>query len=193
MNCKKFIRGVAILCASSFLWVSCQKDHLDIVDSPSQNNSNFKSSGVVPDDPALVAKVPVITSSDYMADKISNYFSYQPQAESAKGSGGTGTTSGGSTGRDRTNPSVSFITPATGSTVSNTVNVQVNASDNVGVSSVVLKVNGNVIGTSNAAPYNFSWNTSGLSNGTHTLTATATDAAGNSKIRSIHVGYNTPA
>src|SRR6187551_483994 len=103
MNCNKFIRGVAMLCASSFLWVSCQKDHSDVVDSPTQNNSNLKLSGVVPDDPALVAKVPVITSSDYMADKISNYFSYQPQTESAKSGGG------GSTVRDRTTPSVSFI------------------------------------------------------------------------------------
>lgn len=184
MNCNKFIRGVAMLCASSFLWVSCQKDDLNPSQIPSENSTNLKLSGLVPDDPAVVAKVPVITSADFMADKITNYFSFQPLTEAAKGGG-----SGG--GRDRTTPNVSIINPGTGSTVTNTVSVQVSATDNVGVSQVVLKVDGNVIGTSNIAPYNFSWNTTGLSSGTHTLSATAIDAAGNSKISSIQVGYNT--
>jgi hypothetical protein len=185
MNCNKFIRGVAMLCASSFLWVSCQKDELNAPASPTENPSGVKVSGSIPDDPALLAKVPKITSADFMAEKITNYFSYQPLPESAKGSG-TG-------GRDRTTPTVNILTPTSGSTVSNTVAVQVSANDNVGVTSVVLKVDGNVIATTNIAPYNFSWNTAGLSTGTHTLTATATDAAGNSKISTIQVGYNTPA
>lgn len=186
MNCNKFIRGFAMLCASSFLWVSCQKDDLNIPGTSTENSSNLKLSGVVPDDPALVAKVPLITSADFMADTIANYFSYQPLPESARSGGGGG-------GRDRTTPSVTIVTPTTGSIVSNTVNVQVSASDNVAVSSVVLKVDGTVIATGNIAPYNFSWNTAGLSAGTHTLTATATDAAGNSKTSTIQVGYNTPA
>jgi hypothetical protein len=185
MNCNKFIRGVAMLCASSFLWVSCQKEDSRLAETPIDKPAGVKMSGVVPDDPALVAKVPMITSADFMADTITNYFSYQPSTESAKGSG-TG-------GRDRTTPTVNILTPTTGSTVSNTVGVQVSASDNVGVASVVLKVDGNVIATSSAAPYNFSWNTAGLSSGTHTLSATATDAAGNSKISTIQVGYNTPS
>ncbi len=184
MNCNKFIRGAAMLCASSLLWVSCQKDDLNPGQTPVDNSSNLKLSGVVADDPAVVAKVPMITSADFMADKITNYFSYQPAPESAKGGGGSG-------GRDRTTPTVNIVTPTTGSTVSNTVAVQVTASDNVGVTSVVLKVDGTTIATANIAPYNFSWNTTGLSNGTHTLTATATDAAGNSKTSTIQVGYNT--
>jgi hypothetical protein len=69
----------------------------------------------------------------------------------------------------------------------------VSATDNVGVVSVVLTADGNAVGTKNAAPFSFSWNTSGLISGTHTLTATATDAAGNSKTHTIQVGYNTPA
>jgi hypothetical protein len=73
------------------------------------------------------------------------------------------------------------------------VAVQVNATDNVGVISVVLTADGNVIGTKSAAPFSFSWNTAGLGSGTHTLMATATDAAGNSKAHTIQVGYNTPA
>ena len=186
MNCNKFICGVAILCAIAFLFASCQKEALDTANHPKENSSNFKLSGAVPDDPALVAKVPMITSADFMADKISNYFSTQPLTESAKAGGTT-------SGRDRTTPTVNIITPSTGSTVSNTVTVQVTATDNVGVTAVILKVDGLVIGTGNIAPYNFNWNTAGLSNGTHTLTATATDAAGNSKVSTVQVGYNTAA
>lgn len=185
MNCKKLLCGVAILCASSLFWVSCQKENIGAGEKSVEKNPTQKLSGVIPDDPALVAKVPMITSADFMADKISNYFSYQLFTEGTRGSGGTG--------RDRTTPTVSITSPTTGSTVSNTIIVQVTASDNVGVSSVVLKVNGIIIGSINTSPYNFNWNTTGLSSGTHTLSATATDAAGNLKVSSIQVGYNTPS
>jgi hypothetical protein len=183
MNRIKFVRGVAMLCVTSILWVSCQKQNLPVDQGTDKvNNTSSRLSGVAPDDPALVAKVPILASADFLASKITNYFSYQPQTVNARSSGG----------RDRTSPNVNITNPLTGSTVSNTVSVQVSASDNVGVTSVVLKVDGNTIGTSSTAPYNFSWNTTGLSSGTHTLTATASDAAGNSSINTIQVGYNTP-
>ncbi len=184
MNFKKLMRGVAMLCVGSILWASCKKES-DTMSVPStqETSTNLKQSGVAPDDPALVAKVPMITSADYMAEKITNYFSSQPLTE-ARGSGG---------GKDRTTPQVNITNPVNGAVVSGTVSVQVSATDNVGITAVVLKVDGNTIGTSTAAPYNFNWNTSGLSSGTHTLTATATDPAGNTKTHTIQVGYGTPA
>lgn len=185
MNCNKFIRGIAMLCMSSLLWVSCQKEIINQDVSIPETKSNLKLSGVVPDDSAAVAKVHIITSADYLADNIRNYFSFQPNAESARG--------GSSGGKDRTTPVVNITNPVSGTTVSGIVTVQVTASDNVGVSTVVLKLNGAVIGSKNNAPYNFSWNTSGLSSGTYTITATATDASGNSDVSTIQVGYNTPA
>jgi hypothetical protein len=182
MNFTKLMRGVAMLCASSILWVSCKKEDSRSIDPGAGDvtNTSLKSAGARPDDPGKVAKVPMITSEDFLASKIANYFSTQPQIESARGSGG----------RDRSAPVVNITSPATGTVVSGTINVQVSASDNVGVASVVLKADGNLIGTSNIAPYNFSWNTTALSSGTHTLSATATDAAGNSKVSSVQVGYN---
>lgn len=185
MNCNKFVRGLAMLCVSSFLWVSCQKEDSEHREIPPTKPPGLRMSGVGADDPALVARVPMITSVSYLADTISNYFSYQPLTAAARG--------GGTTGRDRTTPIVSFLNPVTGSTVSNTVSVQISATDNVGVTAVVFNVNGIIMGTRNTAPYSFSWNTTGLSSGTHTLTATATDAAGNSKTSTIQVGYNTPS
>ena len=80
---------------------------------------------------------------------------------------------------DTTPPTVSINSPSSGATASSTVSVQVAASDNIGVASVTLSVDGALIGSDTAAPYVFSWNTTTASNGSHTLTATASDQAGN--------------
>jgi hypothetical protein len=86
-----------------------------------------------------------------------------------------------STLKDTTAPTVSIVSPAAGATLSGTVNLTANASDSVGVSSVQFKVDGTNSGPSlTAAPYTTSLNTTTLSNGNHTLTAVATDTAGNS-------------
>src|SRR5262249_55349546 len=59
--------------------------------------------------------------------------------------------------------------------------VTASASDNVGVAGVQFRLDGANLGAEDtAAPFSVSWNTSGAGNGTHTLTATARDAAGNS-------------
>ena len=82
---------------------------------------------------------------------------------------------------DTTLPAVSLSAPAGGATVSSTVNITANASDNVGVTGVQFKLDGVNLGAEDtAAPYSVSWNTTTASNGTHTLTAVARDAAGNS-------------
>ena len=97
--------------------------------------------------------------------------------------------SGGGAG-DTTPPTVSFSSPAAGATVSGTMSVQVGASDNVGVTSVNLSVDGVLLGGDNTAPYSFSWNTTAVANGTHNLTATAQDAAGNTSSASISVNVS---
>ena len=80
---------------------------------------------------------------------------------------------------DTTKPTVAIASP-TGGTVSGTITVGVNASDNVGVTRVELRVNGNLVGSDTASPWQFSWNTTSVANGSAYLTATAYDAAGNS-------------
>src|SRR5207237_5545325 len=83
---------------------------------------------------------------------------------------------------DATAPTVSITAPADGTTVSGTsVSVSAAASDNVGVAGVQFKLDGANLGAEKtSAPYSVSWDTTTVSNGTHTLTAVARDAAGNS-------------
>jgi subtilisin family serine protease len=87
---------------------------------------------------------------------------------------------GGGGGGDTTAPTTSITSPANGATVSGTVTVSANASDNVGVSRVELFVDGALAGTDTTSPYSFSWNTAAVANGSHTLQTRAYDAAGNS-------------
>lgn len=81
-------------------------------------------------------------------------------------------------------PSVSITSPAGSSSVSGLATVDVSASDNVGVTRVELRVNGNTVATDIGAPYQFSWDTSTVANGMASLVAVAYDAAGNSKVSS---------
>jgi len=86
---------------------------------------------------------------------------------------------GGSTGtQDVVAPVVSITAPVNGASVSGSVTISANASDNVGVARVDFLVNGTVASSDNSSPYSYSWNTAGLS-GSQTLLAKAYDAAGN--------------
>jgi predicted amidohydrolase len=97
---------------------------------------------------------------------------------------------------DQTPPNVSLTSPAAGATVSGTVTVTANASDDVEVARVRFLVDGAQIGGDDTtAPYSVSWNTTTAPNGSHTLVATAFDAAGNSasSSRSVNVSNATAA
>jgi hypothetical protein len=86
------------------------------------------------------------------------------------------TTNVSNTPADTTSPVVSITAPSSGATVSGTlVKVSINATDNVAVSKTELYIDNVLIST--AATY--SWDTTKIINGSHTLTAKAYDAAGN--------------
>src|SRR5436309_844777 len=79
-----------------------------------------------------------------------------------------------------TPPAVAVTSPASGATVAGTVPVTADASDDVGVVGVQFKLDGANLGAEDTTnPYSVSWNTTTASNGSHTLTAVARDAAGN--------------
>lgn len=80
---------------------------------------------------------------------------------------------------DTSAPSVSISAPAHGASVSGTVKVTANATDNVGIAKVEFSIDNTLVGTDTASPFEYSWNTAAATNGTHTLVARASDAAGN--------------
>jgi hypothetical protein len=81
---------------------------------------------------------------------------------------------------DTTPPTVSITSPGNGATVSGITTVSASASDNVGVVGVQFFADGSAQGSEDtSSPYSISWNTTAASNGSHTLTARARDAAGN--------------
>lgn len=91
---------------------------------------------------------------------------------------------------DTAAPVVSFQQPQADGQVgaSPSEPITVNASDNIGVASVSLYADGNLVGTSVMAPYAFTWNTTALAIGSrHTLAAVAVDQADNSSTASITV------
>jgi RHS repeat-associated protein len=70
--------------------------------------------------------------------------------------------------------------PGTTPSVTGTVNVNAVASDDGQVAGVQFKLDGNNLGVADTtAPYSVSWNSTTASRGNHTLTAVATDDAGN--------------
>ncbi len=80
---------------------------------------------------------------------------------------------------DTTAPTISMTSPAAGS-VSGTVTVSANASDNVAMAGVQFKLDGNNLQSEDTtSPYSVPWDTTTSSSGTHTITAIARDAAGN--------------
>ena len=77
-------------------------------------------------------------------------------------------------------PTVAIITPASGSTVSGIVNVTATAAANGGVAGVQFQLDGANLGAEDSTdPYAATVDTTSTSDGTHTLTAIARDAAGN--------------
>lgn len=91
---------------------------------------------------------------------------------------------------DTTRPVVGFVSPANGTSLTGNAGISVSATDNTAVSSVTLSIDGVATATDTAAPYTFAWNTNSALNGSHTLSATAVDAAGNSSTASISVIVN---
>jgi beta-lactamase superfamily II metal-dependent hydrolase len=80
---------------------------------------------------------------------------------------------------DLTAPITSITAPAGGATVSGTTTVTASASDNVGVTSVEFYVDGVLKNTDTTSPYSWAWDTTTATNGSHSLTSKAYDAANN--------------
>ncbi|MFP5247929.1 MAG: Ig-like domain-containing protein, partial [Thermoanaerobaculia bacterium] len=96
---------------------------------------------------------------------------------------------------DVTPPTTSITAPANGATVSSTISVTANASDNVGVTKVEFWLDGALASTDTTSPYAWSWNTASATNGAHALVSKAYDArnnVGTSSTVNVTVSNGTP-
>ena len=173
------LKVIAVLVVGSILWTACKKEVSQPGIPQNHDLQNVQTLGAIKDDPEVIAKVPMIVSADFLANR-SEDFLYRRRIGGIIKGGGT----------DKTPPTVSITSPGNGATVSGTINVLVAASDNVGIKSVSLSVDGAAVATSAASPFTNSWNSGSVANGTHTLIATAADAAGNTSTSSIQVTVN---
>ncbi len=74
-------------------------------------------------------------------------------------------------------PSIAITNPVEGSTVTATVSVTVNASDDRGIDKVQFYIDGVCKSTDTASPYSYSWDTTAESGGSHTVKVIAYDTA----------------
>ncbi|HSX41279.1 MAG TPA: Ig-like domain-containing protein [Candidatus Saccharimonadales bacterium] len=80
---------------------------------------------------------------------------------------------------DTTPPTATLTAPANGATVSNSVAVNATASDNVGITSTELYIDGLLRSSAQGATLAFTWDSTKETNGAHSLLIKAYDAAGN--------------
>jgi hypothetical protein len=111
-------------------------------------------------------------------------------ARATDGAGNTATTSVSVTVKntvlDSTPPTVTFSAPQSGSTVSGVATVSGSASDNVGLAAVDVQIDGGAWqAASGKASWSYAWDTTAVTNGTHTLVAKATDTGGNTTTASL--------
>ncbi|MEJ8844798.1 Ig-like domain-containing protein [Lacibacter sp. H375] len=176
---KTVIRSCAMpmLLLFTLLAASCSKEKSSQSPEDQTEILQTRNGGVVDDDSALQANVPVIVSSGFL--KSGSLIENIPISRiAAKGK------------PDAIPPTVSIISPANGASVSGTISVLVSATDNVKVTSVTLSVDGTAKASSTITPFTNVWNSGTVPNGNHTLTVTAKDGKGNSSSSSIQVSVN---
>ena len=93
---------------------------------------------------------------------------------------------------DTTPPQVTITILANNSTVSAIVNIQVQATDNKGISKVDFYIDNVLKFTDTSSPYAYSWDTSSATNAAHTLKVIAFDTSNNTSSTQVNVTvYNT--
>jgi chitodextrinase len=115
-------------------------------------------------------------------------------ARDAAGNVGTATVITVTVFNDTTPPSVSLTNPTNGATIAGTQTLSATASDNVGVASVKYYIDGSLLATLVAGPFDTAWDTTAVTDGSHTVLAVAADTSNNQASSTINVTVqNTPS
>ncbi len=88
---------------------------------------------------------------------------------------------------------MTLTAPAAGASVSGPVALAATASDNVGITQVDFYVDGTLVGADLTAPFQGSWDSTGSSDGSHTVRAVARDAMGHTATDTVAVTVDNTA
>lgn len=88
---------------------------------------------------------------------------------------------------DTTAPVAKISSPAAGAKVSGKVSISASATDNVGVTKMLLYIDGKLVRSVTTASLAYSWSTQKVATGLHTILIEAYDSAGNKGTTSIQV------
>lgn len=89
-------------------------------------------------------------------------------------------------------PSVSISSPPNGYSVNGSITIQAAATDDIGVARVEFHVDSVKQGEDSSSPYSWTWNTTAVSNGQHTIKAVAVDTIGQSATSQVTVNVQNP-
>ena len=178
MKTKLSYSAIAVILISIF---SCNKIQPDQFQNSIYENKTIAINTLETDDWISISKIPLIISQDYLyrsntMTNTSNLSFRFPKTITLS---------------DITPPVVTITSPTNGGSISGTISIAVSASDNVGVTSVSITIDGVLLSTLTTSPYSYNWNSSNAINGTHTITATAKDAKNNASSSTISVTKNT--
>jgi hypothetical protein len=86
---------------------------------------------------------------------------------------------------DTTAPTVTLTAPANGTTISGSTSLTATASDDAAVHHVTFRVDGVAIGSDWTSPYELSWGSTAVADGSHSVSVRAADTAGNVSVDSV--------
>lgn|GEM_PF-2373941 len=91
---------------------------------------------------------------------------------------------------DKTPPTVAFSNLTDGQSVRNTIKPSVTASDENGIQKVDIYIDGTLLTSITATPFETTWDTNNATDGQHTIKAVATDKNGNTADKSLTVSVS---
>ena len=140
--------------------------------------------GFTPDTSTLIAQS---TTTSYTDNVTAGTWYYRVTATDTTGQVGPPSDQAqGDSLADTTDPDIQITSPTDGSTVSGTITITAEATDDDAITQVSFTIDGTPIGTPDTtAPFTTTWDTTTTTNDTHTLTATATDPTGNTNTDTI--------
>jgi hypothetical protein len=136
---------------------------------------------------SLGSNVTSFTNTGLSASTTYSYrvYAYNSVGNSAFSNTASATTSANSV--DTTPPTVKITSPSNGVKVGNSTKITGTGSDNVKLQGLKLAIDGAVRASTSGGSISYNWNTRSIAKGTHTITLTGTDAAGNTNQTSIQI------